>query len=353
LETIRQAIIASTIQAIGSERSIYGIFHLLKGKKSAQTIQDGAFFDVLTYFGLFPTLTREKIESDISSLIYNGYVEKVESDRVCLTEAGHKKIHKFQTEHPYINDLQGWDYHRFSEQVWLRLSLYVQVITNVTIGHHRFFPVTHQIDVQDWVKSHLPKEQRKREELARQLHIDLERFLEDCSEVQALVMVLQLSGRQKVGMTKQQIADQLKLSIEKINIIHLSTLHRLISKVERVEHLVHLPLFIQGLKSSFVLTESARETYDLLEEGKTIEEISHIRKLKRNTIEDHIVEIAIQNPSFSIRPYVPMEVEESIVKVSRNLQTTRLRDLKESIPFEVDYFVIRLALARKKVKHGS
>ncbi|KHF40376.1 helix-turn-helix domain-containing protein [Halalkalibacter okhensis] len=353
METIRQAIVAAIIQVIGAERSIYGIFHLLKGKKSAQTIQDGAFFGVLTFFGLFPALTRELIEEDIRCLINGGYVEKVEKDRVRLTNKGIEKTKNFKMNHAFINDLQGWDYHRYAEQVWLRLALYVQSITNLSVGQNRFFPITHKIEVQDWVKKHLPKEQQKREEISQLVRIELESFLEGCLDVQALIMVLQFSGRKKMGLTKQQIADQLNFDVEKVHVIHLSTMHRLIKKVQQDNQFSYLPHFLSGFNTPFVLTESARVTNDLLEKGHSIDQISQIRKLKRNTIEDHIVEIAIQNPHFSIRPYVPLEVEEWVTTISDTLQTTRLRDLKEKIPFEVDYFVIRLALARKKVKHGA
>ncbi|MFB8735047.1 helix-turn-helix domain-containing protein [Bacillus sp. SL00103] len=41
--------------------------------------------------------------------------------------------------------------------------------------------------------------------------------------------------------------------------------------------------------------------------GFDIEQIAHIRSLKKATIEDHIVELSIHEPSFSIEPYVSIE----------------------------------------------
>lgn len=61
------------------------------------------------------------------------------------------------------------------------------------------------------------------------------------------------------------------------------------------------PLFqtlIQDIPLNDGLTQSTRKTLFLIKEGHTIDRIADIRKLKAATIEDHIVEIAIHDPSF-------------------------------------------------------
>ncbi|MDT8860054.1 helix-turn-helix domain-containing protein [Alkalihalobacillus sp. MEB130] len=350
--TIRQAIIATVIATIQTDRTIYGIYHLLKGKKSAQTIQDGAFFGVFSYFGLFPKLERSDFENDISHLISNHLAIKIEEDRVKLTDYGQKELHHFQTRNHYVNDLRGWEYQSYAEEVWLRLSLFIQVISNLSVGERSFFPITHQTKIQQWVKQHLPKVEDMNK-VSKQIHVELERFLSTCSNVQAAIFVHQLSGRGKIGLTRQQIAEQLHSTVEAVTVIQLSTIHRFILTMERTEAFPYLSIFVEGLKPAFVLTESAKQTFLLLEKGHTIEEISDMRKLKKNTIEDHVVEVAIQNPNFSIRPFVSEEEENLILHLAETLQTSRLRTIKEQIPKEVEYFMIRLVLARKKVENGT
>ncbi|GAE25681.1 hypothetical protein JCM9140_1688 [Halalkalibacter wakoensis JCM 9140] len=349
----RQAIVALIGYRIHSERSIYGILHLLNGKKSAQTIQDGSFFGILTYFGLFPKMARADIEEDVRLLIEKGIVSWIGEDRIKTTSTGIDQLKEFEEKNLYLSDLRGWEYHSIYDQVWLRLSLFIQVIVNLAQKNTRFYPITQQRNIQHWVKQHLPSGQVNILNTHKQLYTELEQFLSTCQDLQASIFVDQLSGIKKVGLTKEQIATRYNLDLEAVHVIHVATLHRLIYFVEQNEEFSCLPSFLKGLKQSISLTESARETLFLLEQGYSIEEISHKRKLKRNTIEDHIVEIAIQHPTFSIRPFVTEVLEEEIIHISNTLQTSRLRTLKEHMSDNINYFMIRLVLARKKGQDGA
>jgi uncharacterized protein YpbB len=354
METARQSIVAVVLDCFKDDRSISGVFHLLKGKKSAQTIQDGAFFGVLPYFGLFPTLKRHELEFDINKLISNGQASWTERDKILLTNEGKQLVCQFKANNEYINDLRGWQYHSYTEEFWLRICLYVQVITHIVSGNHQFYPITHQLNVQRWVKKHLPKLHNLRKEKLQQIYNELAHFLSECQDIQATIFVQQLSGNNQVGLTKLQLAEQLKMDEQTVNLYHVSTIHRLLSELDNKKETYHnFSMFAMDLKRPLVLTESARLTYYLFKQGHSIKSISKIRKLKQSTIEDHIVEIAIQNPEFSIRPFVEKELEDQIMQLSDKHITRRLREFKEQIGSDVSFFVIRLVLARKKVHHES
>ncbi|MFC0559838.1 helix-turn-helix domain-containing protein [Halalkalibacter alkalisediminis] len=345
---VRQAITATILNGFNGERSIYGAFHLLKGKKSAQTIQDGALFGLNSYFGLFPELTRAQLEEDVRELIENGQATLLEQDRLRLTEFGKVTLKENVERNRCFSDLRGWHYHPYTEEVWLRLSLFIQTLTNIVSGNRRFYPITHNIRVQAWVKNHIPI--KERQQFLQATYDELFDFLSACNEQQALVFVHQLSGINLIGLTRLQLSEKIGVSLDEVNLFHISTIHRLINSIESKEsQYSYLSIFIKDLKRDFVLTQSARQTYDLLEQGKTLDSICQIRQLKRSTIEDHIVEIAISNPHFSIRAFVTKELEETILSLSETLQTSRLRELKEKMESKVSYFMIRLVLARKKV----
>ncbi|WP_227936150.1 helix-turn-helix domain-containing protein [Alkalihalobacillus deserti] len=344
----RQAITATILDVLNGERSIYGAFHLLKGKKSAQTIQDGAFFGLTSYFGLFPELTRTDLETDVRELIANGQAQLLEQDRIRLSENGKVELKQYLDTHPFLNDLQGWRYHSYTDEVWLRLCLFIQTLTNISFGNHRFYPITHEIRVQTWVRNHIPNENRR--DYLNTIYDELYDFLSSCLEQQALIFVHQLSGKTQIGLTRLQLSERLGVSQEEVKLCHISTIHRLINELEtKHNRYTYLSAFTKDFKREYVLTESARQSFRLLEEGNTLDSICQIRQLKKSTIEDHMVEIAIQHPHFPIRSFVSEDVEKSILTWSETLQTSRLRDLKEKIEKEVSYFMIRLVLARKKV----
>ena len=98
-------------------------------------------------------------------------------------------------------------------------------------------------------------------------------------------------------------------------------------------------------QSKITLSSSSWETYKFLKNGKSIEEIAQLRKLKKNTIEDHIVEISLIDSTFSIDHFVVPEVQKQIVEVVQQLHTKRLKTIKEHL-HNVDYFAIRLVLSK-------
>lgn len=52
--TFLQAIVLVQLQRIEGVRTVYSIYHLLKGKKSSQTIQDAHLFNLGIFFKPFP-----------------------------------------------------------------------------------------------------------------------------------------------------------------------------------------------------------------------------------------------------------------------------------------------------------
>ncbi|TWI54614.1 helix-turn-helix domain-containing protein [Halalkalibacter nanhaiisediminis] len=350
----RQGVIATVLAAFKAERSIYGAYHLLKGKKSAQTIQDGSFFSILAYFGVLPTLSRAEIEKDIEVMISNQEAVCTYHDNILLTELGQEKLKQFHLERPLLRHLKGWQYHSYTETVWQRLCLYLQALSHLQAENHSFYPITHKTHIQVWVKQHLPRAHEDREQLLALLHDELVTFLSTCQNEQGLIFVHQLSGKGKIGLTRKQLAEQMNIDETDLYLSHIATLHQLFRIIENEPELYSvLSRFTEDMKKEFVLTESARQTFYMLKQGHTVQDISKRRKLKESTIEDHIVEIALVDPHFSLAPFVNKEIEQAILTLLEGLQTSRLRELKEKLPETVTYFMIRLVLARKKVDHGT
>src|SRR5699024_3524337 len=96
---------------------------------------------------------------------------------------------------------------------------------------------------------------------------------------------------------------------------------------------------------------STRKTLQMIHSGHDLETISNLRNLKLSTIHDHIVEIALMDPSFSISPYISAKMQDRILSIVQKHQTKRLKEIKnylqQEIPeTEVTYFQIRLTLSR-------
>ena len=94
-----------------------------------------------------------------------------------------------------------------------------------------------------------------------------------------------------------------------------------------------------------MLTDSANTTAKLYKKGYSIEQICLMRKLKTSTIEDHLVELAMNDSDFSIEPFVSTEEQQQIFEAIEAYETKKLRTLHEILP-HISYFQLRLALAK-------
>jgi uncharacterized protein YpbB len=93
------------------------------------------------------------------------------------------------------------------------------------------------------------------------------------------------------------------------------------------------------------LTQSTEKTFQLLNQGYSIADIVNTRQLKKGTIEDHIVELALKISGFSIEPFVTVEKQNQIKKVINETMTKQLRLIQNNVQ-GATYFEIRLVLAK-------
>ena len=96
-------------------------------------------------------------------------------------------------------------------------------------------------------------------------------------------------------------------SIETKSIRHPSTIYRKLTYVTYSHHYFDdfpfLRKIAENVKVSTYLTDSSVKTKQLFDRGMSIDEIATARKLKRSTIEDHFVEMSINDPQFPLSQF--------------------------------------------------
>ncbi|MTD30084.1 helix-turn-helix domain-containing protein [Planomicrobium sp. YIM 101495] len=330
-------LILGIMKSIDGQRTVSSPYHLLKGKKSGQTIQDVGYFNLHAYFALFPKLDKALYDQEIAALENDGFLVKG-TDMIQLTD-------KSRTVFSMQSCLDGWKYRGKETLFFKRLSLIVQTFSHATHKIRRFDPVQTEEDVQRWVKRYLSMisfreagvaESFKQELFASMIAVQL-------PDAGKQVVMNRLSGFQVSGLTWLQIATSTGLKPLDVQLSGVETLHGWMREIERGNYPLLLPL-LENITQQSAMTESAVHTKRLFEQGLSLEEIAVRRTLKTSTIEDHFVEMAINDPSFDFRPFIPVPLYEQIISTSKLTQSKRLRDIKEHLP-EAGYFQIRLALA--------
>lgn len=340
-----EVVLLHCLNKIGNERTPISIYHLLKGKKSVQTIQDSKLFGLSQWFNTYPQLTKKQLNETITHL----HREKLiinDHSHYSLTDKAIELLHIHSNQIPpkYLN---GWKYHTVDQIFWKRLNLVVQVIPYWEKGDQQFFPVQRDPDIQYWVKSFLLSNKTNKKWLVEQIHRELETFfemVEDYSD--PLYFLLRFSGYKKTGLTEEQIAQFYNVDLFYYITHFRAILHHLMKIAwEKRGYFPVLYRINQDLFRTIPLTKTAETTYKLFNQGYSIEKIAKIRHLKVQTIEDHIVEIAFMDPSFSIDQFVNKNTQQKVLQIVHQMKTKKLKEIKKQLD-PIDYFSIRLVLAK-------
>jgi uncharacterized protein YpbB len=178
------------------------------------------------------------------------------------------------------------------------------------------------------------------------LFLELVECLDQAENINPLVIVYRFTGYQQIGLTISQTAERLNMDILNYHLAFINVLHYLIQKVESDRNRFGLlSLLLEEGEIHDSLTLSSRKTLKLLKKGFSIDQIARMRNLKVSTVEDHLVELAINVKGFSIDVYVEKDLQDKIIEISRKVATRQLKLIRNKLP-AASYFQIRLVLAK-------
>lgn len=87
-------------------------------------------------------------------------------------------------------------------------------------------------------------------------------------------------------------------------------------------------------------------SYTMYQEGKTLDEISKLRKFKLTTIQDHIIRAFQDGYPLAWKDFIPTGQEQLILDVVQQVGREKLRPIKDALPDEVDWMTIKVVLAK-------
>lgn len=336
------------LKQLKGERTVSSIYHLLKGKRSSQTFQDGNMFHLSFLFGLYKSLRRHDYDKQIETLLNAQLITCVHENTYILSEVGEKQLNEWRKIFYFPKYLHGLQYGELGESFWKRLSLIIQTVSNLQQQNVKFIPIQQDTEITIWVKRFITSSSVSREYLAEQLYKEIHCILMNVTSIEANIFVYRLTGYHRIGYTTEQLGDMIKQDEHRVYLLFWGTIHFIIQHVQH--HKQQFPLLAQIIaypnEKADLLSISTQKTYQLWKQGRTMDEIARIRKLKVATIEDHIVEIALREKKFQVEQFIEKEKMEQIQNMIEKLQTRKLRILKQTAGEHVSYFEIRLVLAR-------
>ncbi|REB09877.1 hypothetical protein DVB69_03445 [Sporosarcina sp. BI001-red] len=340
------SIILKIAEKMDGQRSLNASLHVLRGKRSGQTLQDVDYFSVKPYFSILPKLGDSTFAEAVSSLHHAGMISESEGI-VTVSEKGKRKAKELP---PFQFD--GWHYRGREEIFFLRMVLLVQTLSQLRNSQNSFHPITNDRKIQQFVKEVLRSLQDTRPNSARFFADELLLALKmtGISDLQAAVLCHRLTGVSASGWTWEQLEESTGETVASLQLEYLEALHRLITVSESTDAEERLPILhmlVKDIRIKTPLTDSTAITKKLFDQGLPIDEIAIVRQLKVNTIEDHITEIATNDRNFPILRFVGRDDQLAVQHEVRRNDVKRLRFLKEKFP-HLSYFQLRLILSTTK-----
>lgn len=87
-------------------------------------------------------------------------------------------------------------------------------------------------------------------------------------------------------------------------------------------------------------------SYESYQNGLTISEIAKERGLNTTTVENHILQGAMEDHHFDWDEIVPYDIEKQIKEVINTVGSEKLRPIKDELPAEISYFMIKAVLMK-------
>lgn len=338
-------IVLHCLQKLNGERTIYSIYHLLYGKKSSQTIQDAHLFQLTQFFGTYRKFTRSQLDFIIQELQKLNFIVRTVDDTYILTKRGVEITESRLKDSNFLLNLDGWNF-QGAEVFWERLSLLVQVSSQLLQNDSKYLPIQKNKQVQVWLKSFLQKKFYKRENLSTILFEELILCFKQVRDISPAILVIRLTGYRAIGITEEQACETLEMEPTLYHYQFQALLHQMMKEVQN-NHIDFplLNILAMDLQKEIQLTESTKKTFELLKKGYEIEEIAQIRKLKNSTIQDHIVELSLQMEEFDILGFVDNEKISRILEAVYKIGSKQLKHIRELVP-DASYFEIRLAMTK-------
>ncbi|WNB93957.1 helix-turn-helix domain-containing protein [Bacillus sp. NEB1478] len=351
---ICNTIILNVLREINGSRKWSGVYYILTGKKTSQSLSDSQWFGLEPYYSSLKGISIVNFQEELERLLHLNWIEtKGEEDKYFVTELGVSALEAEKERFIFLEKLNGLKYSSIDRLCWQVISLYCQALSNSIYGFKKYSPIVRERFAVQQVKEVFPKSAQNRETVAKQLFSELFLVLSEADGVSAEVFVRKLSGYDRIGFTYEQIAEELDLTKLECMLRFRAVLHQLISLTDQDPE--SFPVLF-SLISMFIaappLTNSASLTYELLRKKKSISEIMRIRRLKMSTLEDHLVEIARTIPSFSIQPFISEEEIKQVVTYFYTNKENKLRPIKEAFP-HLSYLQIRLVLAKEGGSNGT
>ncbi|MCR5524335.1 MAG: helix-turn-helix domain-containing protein [Lactobacillus sp.] len=274
-------------------RRIRVIENTLKSRRTVSTLFWAKQYGILNWTGADRSLERKQVENAIEELIKANLIQRDLDGQVLLTTLGVLRQEELAGEQ-YQPHFYDWYWLANTQRIEQRLLLAIQVVSELSYHNRYYAPIVNEYREQQIVKQWLLS---WRGNIISDLIQELELFgdsLESADERLAKYFFYSLIGHGITGKNDMQLSEQLELPGYQLPIIKQDALLAIAAFANSYHGVLNC--LLTDLLAKSPLSQSANQTLLLYQQGISISQIAQKRKIKTNTVREHLLEAAIVYP---------------------------------------------------------
>lgn len=319
------------------------LYHLLRGKRSSSVLLYGFFHDILRFSGMYPRFSENDLIQLLAMYGKKGLLEQ-EEVYFFLTEKGAEANRQFLMNHT-VSHMDFFRFGRSDLEIWRLIKFAVQVASHLSAEENRYVPLESDVFFSAQIKRWLSL--RPKAVTISKVQQELGKIFGSMEQWQADFLANQFSGFEMAGLVSFQLAETHDKA--QIFLIERDALHAFLTQLSLHEdfilHQLAKTLFAKNLNSSMLMTKS------LVLKGLNFEEIVQRRGLKKGTVQDHLLEWAIQDPNFPYERFLSDGDAEYLMKLDQKAKDWSFKEVFSENA--MDYLTFRLTQIKQYRKEST
>lgn len=319
---------------------------LLKGRRTVSNLYAGLDYGLLSLYQLLPHLPAEKFEQALRQLVEAGLIAQ-QGRQARLTVAGQKAKVAANKQLFLPQHYAGLKFQNSREFI-ARLFLVTQASSELKKHNRHYFPLAVAWSTQQAVKNWL--RQQNAQTLVSQLHQEWYLLFATLPQWQADYYSQFLLGHQVQPASTQQADHWFAWSSLTGELVRQDTVHWFLQQVTAAPKQFPLLTSLWQPLATGPLGTSAAQTMTLCQQGLSLTEISRQRRIKQNTLKEHLLEAAILLPDFPFDHYLtaPTRRQLTTIFADQPLATWQFSQLAAT---DLSFFDYRLFQIQKRKAH--
>lgn len=319
---------------------------LLKGRRTVSNLYAGLDYGLLSLYQLLPHLPAKKFEQALQQLIAAGLLTQ-QGRQARLTVAGQKAKIAASQQLFLPQHYAGLKFQNSREFV-ARLLLATQAVSELIRHNRHYFPLAVNWATQQAVKNWL--QQQNAQTIASKLQREWQLLLTALPQWQADYYSQFLLGHQVQPASTQQADQWFAWSSLTGVCVRQDTTHWLLQQITQFPARFPLLASLWQPLATGPLGASAAQTVVLCQQGLSLTAISQQRRVKQNTLKEHLLEAAILLPDFPFDHYLTAQTQQQLAMVFAD-QPVATWQFSQLAATDLSFFDYRLFQIKKRKAH--